>query len=111
MKKLMDILFTINSALYKWPYHLAFLLLWLVGLSTNVAKTWILIGLAMYFVLMVIRSLQSRKTPPPNQTETNSLQDKLEYLVGLNIAVLFGPLVPVLMLLLILESKRMGKTK
>lgn len=93
MNKIAQSLLRLNNKLYNYYFHTPVFLIWFSLLVRNapyVAK-WFWIGLLIYIFMMAYRLWHEKKRYDSNF---------LGYLVGLNLLVIFGPLIFALLYIL-----------
>lgn len=111
MEKVMDFLFKLNNKLYSIKIHAIISILWIWSVLNfhNILTLWFKAGIASWFLLILWRWKQDKWTKKHFQEQWAKRRETgiLPYLVGLNIAVLFGPI----SIVLAVVSDKMGKTQ
>jgi hypothetical protein len=90
MNKLTVFLLKLNNRVYNFCFHIPAMLLWMAAIAcshSKVIRIWEIAGGTLYLSLIIV-SILKRGFPPLPKTR----KEFLGYLVGLNIAMVLGPL-------------------
>lgn len=84
LEDIMFFLIELNNDLYNWFWHIIFFILFIVVLVSELflLKVWVIIGLVMYFSLIIIRIRQKE-----GLTLKQIKEEPLTLLVGFNLCV------------------------
>ena len=101
--KAINFLFKLNNTLYTYLFHVPFLALWMYLMTHGIFTNWFVAGITYWALLAAYRSI----TSGPEEVKQIFKEDgMLAFLVGLNIAVLLGPISPLLSVMLYFVQKQ-----